>query len=193
MPGRHNVLNATAAIAVACDEGLDDEAIRCGLAGFGGVGRRFTQLGMLDFPGGAAQLVDDYGHHPTEVRATLESTQQAWPEQRVVMVYQPHRYSRTRDLYEDFVSVLSKCDQLVLLEVYAAGEAPIAGADSRSLARSIRQRGQVEPIFAENIDAVPGLLADIVRDGDIVITQGAGSIGRLAQALNTRFGKGGSS
>jgi UDP-N-acetylmuramate--alanine ligase len=193
MPGRHNVLNATAAIAVACDEGLDDEAIRRGLAGFGGVGRRFTQVGMLDFPGGAAQLVDDYGHHPTEVRATLESTQQAWPEQRVVMVYQPHRYSRTRDLYEDFVSVLSNCDQLVLLEVYAAGEAPIAGADSRSLARSIRQRGQVEPIFAENIDAVPALLADIVRDGDIVITQGAGSIGRLAQALNTRFGKGDSS
>ena len=114
----------------------------------------------------------------------------AWPEQRVVMVYQPHRYSRTRDLYEDFVSVLSKCDQLVLLEVYPAGEAPIAGADSRSLARSIRQRGQVEPIFAENISDVSALLADIVREGDIVITQGAGSIGRLAQELSTRFGEG---
>ncbi|MEP1470685.1 MAG: UDP-N-acetylmuramate--L-alanine ligase [Halieaceae bacterium] len=190
MPGRHNVLNATAAIAVACDEGLDDDAIRRGLAGFGGVGRRFTQLGKMEFPAGSAQLVDDYGHHPTEVRATLESAQQAWPDQRVVMVYQPHRYSRTRDLYEDFVSVLSKCDQLVLLEVYSAGEEPIAGADSRSLARSIRQRGQVEPIFAENTGDVAALLADIVCDGDIVITQGAGSIGRLAQDLKSQFGEG---
>ena len=183
MPGKHNVLNATAAIAVACDEGLDDDAIQRGLAGFRGVGRRFTQLGEMSFPGGVAQLVDDYGHHPTEVRATLDSSQQAWPDQRVVMVYQPHRYSRTRDLYEDFVSILSKCDQLILLEVYSAGETPIAGADSRSLARSIRQRGLVDPIFAGSIEDVPEILKGIVRDGDVVVTQGAGNIGRLAKIL----------
>ncbi len=191
MPGKHNVLNATAAIAVACDEGLDDDAIQRGLANFGGVGRRFTQLGQLDFPECAVTLVDDYGHHPTEVRATLDSVQQAWPGQRVVMVYQPHRYSRTRDLYEDFVSVLCECDQLVLLDVYPAGEEPIAGADSRSLARSIRQRGHVEPIFAGSASDVPGLLVDIVREGDILVTQGAGSISRLAKDLQARFGVGG--
>ena len=183
MPGKHNVLNATAAIVVACDEGLNDEAIQRGLAGFRGVGRRFTQLREMSFPGGVAQLVDDYGHHPSEVRATLDSSQQAWPDQRVVMVYQPHRYSRTRDLYEDFVSVLSKCDQLILLEVYSAGETPIAGADSRSLARSIRQRGLVDPIFAGSIEEVPEILRGIVRDGDVVIIQGAGNIGRLAKTL----------
>ncbi|MBT6125853.1 MAG: UDP-N-acetylmuramate--L-alanine ligase, partial [Halieaceae bacterium] len=122
MPGLHNVLNAAATVAVACDEGLEDEAIQSGLAGFAGVGRRFTRMGELNLPGGTALLVDDYGHHPTEVRATLDSARQAWPEQRVVMVYQPHRYSRTRDLYDDFVSVLSRCDVLILLEVYAAGE-----------------------------------------------------------------------
>ncbi|MCB1848362.1 MAG: UDP-N-acetylmuramate--L-alanine ligase, partial [Halieaceae bacterium] len=183
MPGTHNALNAAAAIAVACDEGLDDGAIQRGLAGFTGVGRRFTQMGELRLPGGVALLVDDYGHHPTEVRATLESARQVWPERRVVMVYQPHRYTRTRDLYEDFVAVLSRCDLLVLLDVYAAGEEPVPGADSRSLARSIRQRGQLEPIFVENIEAVPAVLCDVVRDGDVVITQGAGNIGRLALDL----------
>ncbi|WP_116368597.1 UDP-N-acetylmuramate--L-alanine ligase [Parahaliea mediterranea] len=183
MPGTHNVLNATAAIAVASDEGLSDEAITRGLDNFAGVGRRFTQLGELTFAAGSALLVDDYGHHPTEVRATLESARQAWPERRVVMIYQPHRFSRTRDLYEDFVSVLSRCDALLLLDVYPAGEAPIPGADSRSLTRSIRQRGQVEPVFVENIEEVPAVLADILRDGDVVITQGAGNIGKLAQDL----------
>ncbi|MBA6412959.1 UDP-N-acetylmuramate--L-alanine ligase [Parahaliea sp. F7430] len=183
MPGTHNVLNAAAAIAVASDEGLDDAAIIRGLANFAGVGRRFSRLGELSFKGGKAQLVDDYGHHPTEVRATLESARQAWPERRVVMIYQPHRYSRTRDLYEDFVAVLSRCDVLVLLEVYPAGEAPIPGADSRSLSRSIRQRGLIEPIFVETPDEVPGVLAGILRDGDIVVAQGAGNIGRLAQDL----------
>ncbi|GAB3286772.1 UDP-N-acetylmuramate--L-alanine ligase [Parahaliea aestuarii] len=183
MPGTHNVLNATAAIAVASDEGLSDEAITRGLANFSGVGRRFTQLGELAFAGGSALLVDDYGHHPTEVRATLESARQAWPGRRVVMIYQPHRFSRTRDLYEDFVSVLSRCDALLLLDVYPAGEKPIPGADSRSLTRSIRQRGQVEPVFVESIEEVPTLLADILRDGDVVITQGAGNIGKLAQDL----------
>jgi UDP-N-acetylmuramate--alanine ligase len=183
MPGTHNVLNATAAVAVACDEGLADAAIQAGLSAFAGVGRRFSRLGELRLADGAALLVDDYGHHPTEVRATLESARQAWPARRVVMIYQPHRYTRTRDLYEDFVAVLSRCDVLVLLEVYPAGETPIPGADGRSLARSIRQRGQLEPIFAEAIEDVPGLLRDVVCDGDVVITQGAGTVGRLAQDL----------
>jgi UDP-N-acetylmuramate--alanine ligase len=183
MPGSHNVLNATAAVAVACDEGLADSAIQQGLAGFSGVGRRFTGHGSISFPGGSALLVDDYGHHPTEVRATLESARQAWPERRVVMVYQPHRYTRTRDLYEDFVAVLSGCDVLVLLREYPAGEEAIPGADSRSLTRSIRQRGQVEPVFAERIEDVNDLLASLVTEGDVVITQGAGDIARLAQEL----------
>jgi UDP-N-acetylmuramate--alanine ligase len=183
MPGSHNVLNAAAAIAVATDEGLEDDAILRALAGFAGVGRRFTQAGTLSLPAGKALLVDDYGHHPTEVRATLESARQAWPERRVVMVYQPHRYSRTRDLYEDFVSVLSRCDVLLLLEVYSAGEEPIAGADSRSLSRSIRQRGQLEPIFVESLDEVAVVLADVLRDNDVVVTQGAGNVGKLAQDL----------
>ena len=183
MPGRHNVLNATAAVAVASDEGLEDAAIQAGLAGFEGVGRRFTQRGELRFEQGTALLVDDYGHHPTEVAATLESSRQAWPERRVVMIYQPHRYSRTRDLYEDFVAVLSRCDVLLLLDVYPAGEEPIAGADGRSLARSIRQRGQLEPVFVESLDQVAVVLADVVRDGDVVIAQGAGNVGKLAQDL----------
>jgi UDP-N-acetylmuramate--alanine ligase len=183
MPGEHNVLNATAAIAVACDEGLDDASIQRGLAAFAGVGRRFSVMGDLRINAGSALLVDDYGHHPTEVRATLASARQAWPERRVVMVYQPHRYSRTRDLYEDFVAVLSRCDVLLLLEVYPAGEDPIPGADSRSLTRSIRQRGQIEPVFVDSIDEVASVLGGILRDGDVVITQGAGNIGRLAQDL----------
>ncbi|MDG2045975.1 MAG: UDP-N-acetylmuramate--L-alanine ligase [Halioglobus sp.] len=192
MPGTHNVLNATAAVVVACDEGLSDADIQQGLAGFAGVSRRFTHLGELIFPSGTAQLVDDYGHHPTEVRATLESVHQAWPKRRVVMVYQPHRYTRTRDLYEDFVAALSGCDVLVLLDVYSAGEEIIAGADSRSLARSIRQRGQVEPIFVESILQVPELLTTLVIDGDVVVTQGAGTIAQLAQNLSAMVGKQGS-
>jgi len=185
MPGTHNVLNAAAAVAVACDEGLDEAAIQRGLAGFAGVGRRFTRMGALRLPAGVAELVDDYGHHPTEVRATLESARQVWPERRLVMIYQPHRYTRTRDLYEDFVAVLSRCDVLLLLDVYAAGEDPIPGADSRSLARSIRQRGQLEPIFVERPEDVPAVLCGVVGEGDVVITQGAGNIGRLAQELAT--------
>ena len=185
MPGSHNVLNATAAAAVACDEGLDDASIQRALSGFTRVGRRFTRMGELVMPGGTAELVDDYGHHPTEVRATLESSRQVWPERRVVMIYQPHRYTRTRDLYEDFVAVLSRCDVLLLLDVYPAGEEPIPGADSRSLARSIRQRGQLEPIFVGCLDDVPAVLRGIVEAGDVVITQGAGNIGRLAQDLVT--------
>jgi UDP-N-acetylmuramate--alanine ligase len=186
MPGSHNVLNATAAVAVASDEGLDDEAIQLGLEKFSGVGRRFQKLGEIKMAGGSALLLDDYGHHPTEVSATLESLSQVWADRRVVMIYQPHRFTRTRDLYEDFVTVLSRCDVLVLLDVYSAGEDAIPGADSRSLARSIRQRGLVDPIFVETIDEVPALLKDILRDGDVVVTQGAGNVSQLAQDLATR-------
>ena len=183
MPGRHNVLNAAAAVAVATDQGLPDEAIAGGLAGFGGVGRRFAVLGELALAQGSALLVDDYGHHPTEIRATQASVRQAWPGRRLVMICQPHRYTRTRDLYEDFVAVLSDCDALLLLEVYAAGEAPLANADSRSLARSIRQRGKLEPVYVHAASAVPETLRAVLRDGDVVVTQGAGDIAGLARAL----------
>jgi UDP-N-acetylmuramate--alanine ligase len=183
MPGLHNVQNAAAAIAVASDEGISDAAIVAGLAGFQGVGRRFELRGEIAVPGGTVTLVDDYGHHPTEVRATLDAARQAWPDRRLVTVYQPHRYTRTRDLYEDFVQVLASCDALLLLEVYSAGEQPIPGADSRSLTRSIRQRGQVEPVYVEHLEEVPQVLARVLRPGDVLITQGAGNVGGLAQSL----------
>jgi len=184
LPGRHNVLNATAAIAVATDEGLPDSAIQAGLAEFLGVGRRFQVYG--EFPlsrGEPVMLVDDYGHHPREVAATIAAVRAGWPQRRLVMIYQPHRYTRTRDLFEDFADVLSTVDQLILLEVYSAGEDAIPGADGRTLSRSIRTRGVVDPIFVESVDAVPSSLAKIVQPGDIVITQGAGNVGALAQEL----------
>lgn len=188
MPGLHNVLNATAVVAVATDEGLADSAIQKGLSGFTGVGRRFQVYGefevVADQP--TAMLVDDYGHHPREVAATIQAIREGWPERRLVMVYQPHRYTRTRDLYEDFVEVLSSVDRLVLLEVYSAGEAPIAGADGRNLSRSIRSRGHVDPIFVEGVDGVPQIISDIVEPGDIVITQGAGNVGQLSGELAKR-------
>jgi UDP-N-acetylmuramate--alanine ligase len=188
MPGQHNVLNATAAVVVATDQGIDDAVIQQSLGSFGGVGRRFSVYENFMLGAHRITLVDDYGHHPTEVAATLASARQAWPEQRIVMVYQPHRFTRTRDLYDDFVSVLSECDFLLLLEVYAAGEEPIAGADSRSLARSIRQRGNLDPLYAATALEVPGLLADLLQDDDILITQGAGDIARLAQQLRAPGG-----
>lgn len=191
MPGTHNVLNATAALAVACDEGVSDAAIQAGLVGFQGVGRRFQVLGDLELATGQALLVDDYGHHPTELRATLEAARQAWSERRLVMIFQPHRYSRTRDLFEDFVKVLSSCDVLLLLDVYAAGEEPVAGADGRALARSVRQRGLVDPIFVDTIDAVPEVLSRVIHPGDVVLTQGAGNVSTLAQLLSEHdFGGG---
>ncbi|TNF35484.1 MAG: UDP-N-acetylmuramate--L-alanine ligase [Gammaproteobacteria bacterium] len=183
IPGHHNVLNATAAIAVACDEGVADEHILRGLAQFAGVGRRFQVYGEYPVGSGTAMLVDDYGHHPTEVDAVIRAVRSGWPDRRLVMVYQPHRYTRTRDLYEDFVSVLSQVDALVLLDVYSAGEAVIPGADGRNLCRSIRLRGQIEPVFAETIEDVPAILRDIVRAGDIVLTQGAGNVSQLTQIL----------
>lgn len=186
MPGQHNVLNALAAIAVATDEGVSDEAIKTGLEGFQGVGRRFQVYGNYSIEDGEAMLVDDYGHHPRELQATVAAIREGWPERRLLMVFQPHRYSRTRDLYEDFVDILTQVDALVLLEVYSAGETPVPGADGRNLCRSIRTRGQVDPVFVESVDSVPDVIAGMVRPGDIVLTQGAGSVGALAQQLAKR-------
>ncbi|MEX2476171.1 UDP-N-acetylmuramate--L-alanine ligase [Marinobacter sp.] len=183
MPGRHNVLNALAAIAVATDEGVDDTAICSGLAGFAGVGRRFQVYGDYQTPNGNITLVDDYGHHPTEVDAVIRAARDAWPGRRLVMLYQPHRFSRTRDLYEDFVRVLSEVDGLLLMDVYSAGEPAIPGADSRALCRSIRQRGNVEPVFVEDNNEIEHLLTNTLRDGDLLITQGAGDIGGVAARL----------
>ncbi|MBQ0712998.1 MAG: UDP-N-acetylmuramate--L-alanine ligase [Porticoccus sp.] len=186
IPGVHNVLNAVAAIAVATDEGVSDKAIQSGLADFQGVGRRFEIYGEYPVLGGVAMLVDDYGHHPREVAATIKAVREGWPDKRLVMVFQPHRYTRTRDLYEDFVQVLSSCDVVLLLAVYSAGEEEIPGADSRALCRSIRQRGLVDPIYIPGIDEVGDVLKDVVQGGDIVITQGAGSVGKLVKSLAER-------
>ncbi len=186
IPGIHNVLNATAVIAVATDEGISDEAIQEGLENFQGVGRRFQVYGNFPIGTGDAMLVDDYGHHPREVAAIIKAIRDGWPERRLVMVYQPHRYTRTRDLYEDFVEVLSTVDALVMLEVYSAGEEPIPGADSRHLCRSIRARGAIEPIFVESVEGVPAIIKELVKAGDIVITQGAGNVGVLSPELARR-------
>lgn len=189
MPGRHNALNATAAVVIASDQGIRDGAIRAGINRFAGVGRRFDVQGEFDYAGGSVMLIDDYGHHPTEVAATLAALREGWPDRRLVMVYQPHRYSRTKDLYEDFVEVLAAVDVLLLLEVYAAGEKKIAGADSRSLCRSIRLRGRVDPVYVQKETDVRPKLVDLLRPGDIVLTQGAGSVGGLAKEL-ARWGFG---
>ncbi len=185
LPGQHNVLNSLAAIAVASDEGLEDEYIVKALGEFSGIGRRFEFLGDYATSKGQAILVDDYGHHPTEVAATISVARNNWPDRRLVMAYQPHRFTRTRDLYEDFVKVLSQVDVLLLLEVYSAGEEAIDGADSRSLCRSIRQRGQLEPIYVSDSSELPKLLAESLNDQDIIMTQGAGNIGQIAQFLQT--------
>jgi UDP-N-acetylmuramate--alanine ligase len=183
MPGRHNVLNALSAIAVATDEGIADDAIVRALEKFQGVGRRFQVCGEFKLGDGQVMLVDDYGHHPTEVEVTIQAIRKGWPNNRLVMMFQPHRYTRTRDLYEDFVRVLSEVDVLLLLDVYPAGEDEIAGADGRSLCGSIRQRGRVDPIFIERGADVKPVLKDILKPGDILMTQGAGSVGALALEL----------
>ena len=183
MPGRHNALNATAAIAIATDEGIKAKDIQGGIQNFAGVGRRFDVQGEFAVNGGTVMLIDDYGHHPTEVAATLRALRDGWPENRLIMVYQPHRYSRTKDLYEDFVEVLGEADVLLLLEVYSAGEKKIAKADSRSLCRSIRLRGKVDPVYVKEESEVREILRELVLPGDIILTQGAGSVGALAKQL----------
>lgn len=177
LPGRHNVLNATAAIALAFELEVGVEAIQIALAEFEGIGRRFQISEDVKVEAGMVMHVDDYGHHPNEIKATVAGIRAAWPEKRLSVVFQPHRYSRTRDLFEDFSQVLSEVDQLVLLEVYPAGEKHIKDADSRSLARSIRVRGKVDPVFVEELDNLNEVVETILQDGDIFLTLGAGSIG----------------
>lgn len=183
VPGTHNALNATAALAVAKEEGIGNEAILAALADFQGAGRRFDQLGSFIRPNGKIMLVDDYGHHPTEVDVTIQAARQGWVGKRVVMVFQPHRYSRTRDLFDEFVQVLSKVDALILLDVYAAGELPIVGADSKALARSIRNLGKVDPILVSDTEQLGEVLDQIIQDGDLILAQGAGSVSRISRGL----------
>lgn len=187
MPGRHNVLNALAAIAIGHELGVKDEAIQSALSGFQGVGRRMHLYGDIKTSTGTVTLVDDYGHHPTEVAATLQAVRTGWPGKRLVLVFQPHRYTRTRDLFEDFTDVLADVDVLLLSEVYAAGEELITGADGRSLCAAIRARGKVNPVFVKDIDGVAEALRAVIQDGDIVLTLGAGSIGRVAENLSAQL------
>jgi len=185
LPGRHNVLNALAAIAVATEVGVPDTAICKALAEFRGVGRRFTRHGEIAAShGGSFSLVDDYGHHPVEMAATIAAARGAFPGRRLVLAFQPHRYTRTRDCFEDFVKVLGSVDGLLLAEVYAAGESPIVAADGRTLARAVRVAGQVEPVFVEDIADMPAAIRDAARNGDVVITMGAGSIGGVPGRLS---------
>jgi UDP-N-acetylmuramate--alanine ligase len=189
LPGEHNVLNALAAIAVAREVGAPEAAIAKALAEFTGVGRRFQRYGEVPLAGGGSfTLVDDYGHHPAEMAATLAAARGAFPGRRIVLAFQPHRYTRTRDLFEDFVRVLSSVDALVLADVYPAGEAPIVAADGRSLARAVRVAGKVEPVFVETTAEMPEAVRSLVRDGDVVIAMGAGSIGGLAPELASAAG-----
>ena len=179
-PGMHNVQNALAAIAVADELGVPDEAIVTGLAEFNGVGRRFQRYGEIPAQGGGHfTLIDDYGHHPVEMAATLSAARGAFPGRRLVLVFQPHRYTRTRDLFEDFAKVLSTADVLLLAEVYAAGEPPLVAADGRALTRAVRVAGRIEPVFVEDITAMPQQVLELARDGDVVLSMGAGSIGAV--------------
>ncbi len=188
-PGMHNVQNACSAIAIAREIGIDDAATQRGLEGFNGVGRRFTRYGEVAIPaGGSFTLVDDFGHHPIETEVTLAAARGAYPGRRIVLAFQPHRFSRTRDLFEDFVKVLSTPDVLLLADVYAAGEAPIAAADGRALARALRVGGKIEPIFVESIADMPAAIMNIVRDGDVVMTMGAGSISGIPAKLTAAKG-----
>jgi UDP-N-acetylmuramate--alanine ligase len=186
LPGLHNVLNALAAITVATELGVDDAAIVQALANFGGVGRRFTQVG--DFAaknGGIFSVIDDYGHHPVEMAATLAAARGAWPERRIVLAFQPHRYTRTRDCFEDFVKVLSSADAVLLTEVYAAGEPALVAADGRALARGVRVAGKVEPVFVEDVAAMPEAIQRFAQAGDVVIVMGAGSISKVPEQLGS--------
>ncbi|MCW8908657.1 MAG: Mur ligase family protein, partial [Sedimenticola sp.] len=191
MPGRHNVLNALAAVAVARELGVEVDDIRRALLRFEGIGRRFNATDCRLPDGREVMLVDDYGHHPREVAATIDAVHDGWPGRRLVLVFQPHRYTRTQEQFDDFVQVLSRADVLVLGEVYAAGESPIPGADSRSLNRAIRTRGQVDPVFIDPITELPQLLGGMLMDGDIVLTLGAGDIGQVAASLRQALQQGG--
>lgn len=197
LPGLHNVQNALAAIAVGNEVGVPDEAIINALAGFRGVGRRFQRYGEVKLASdksgrsGSFTLVDDYGHHPVEMAATIAAARGAFPSRRLVLVFQPHRYTRTRDVFEDFVKVLSTVDVLLLTEVYSAGEAPLVAADSRSLARAVRVQGKVEPIYVETVDELPAAIRSVAQDGDVVLVMGAGSVGGVAPSIAQEAGDAG--
>lgn len=181
------MLNALASIGVALECKISVEAIQAGLLGFAGVGRRFQSYGDIPLPnGGTARVIDDYGHHPVEMQATLAAARGAFPNNRLVLAFQPHRYTRTRDLFEDFVKILGTVDSLVLTDVYAAGEEPIVAADSRALTRAIRVHGKLEPIYCADVNALPETLLNVLQDGDVLLTMGAGSINRTAQAWWTQ-------
>lgn len=184
LPGLHNVRNALAAISVATELGVTDDAICQALEGFRGVGRRFTQIGEFKADhGGTFTVIDDYGHHPVEMAATLSAARGAWPDRRIVLAFQPHRYTRTRDCFEDFVQVLGQADAVLLTEVYAAGEAPLVAADGRALARGVRVAGKVEPLFIEDVSDMPAAIKNFAKDGDVVIVMGAGSISKVPGQL----------
>jgi UDP-N-acetylmuramate--alanine ligase len=184
LAGTHNVRNALAAIAVGREVGVADDRIAHALAEFKGVDRRFQHHGDVALAGGGAfTLIDDYGHHPVEMAATLGAARESFPGRRIVLAFQPHRYTRTRDLFEDFVHVLSGVDALVLADVYPAGEAPIVAADGRALARAVRVAGRVEPVFVESVGGIADAIRDVARDGDVVLTMGAGSIGGVPAQL----------
>lgn len=183
LPGLHNVRNALAAIAVAEELQVADEAVVNALEKFEGIDRRFQSHGEIETSSGKVLMIDDYGHHPTEIAATLSAARSGWPQRRIVLVFQPHRYTRTRDLMDDFAVVLSEADVAIILDVYAAGETPIAGADGRAIARAVRSRGAVEPVFVESLDELLPVLDGLVEDGDLVLTMGAGDIGAYAAGL----------
>ena len=184
LPGRHNVLNALAAAAIGWQLGVAPDSIARALDQFQGIGRRFNVLGEFDFGNGKALLVDDYGHHPRELQAVFDAARAGWPERRLVVAFQPHRYTRTRDLFDDFAVVLSSADALLLTDVYAAGEPPISGADAKALARAIRARGRIDPVLVGNVRELSTLLADVLADGDLLLLLGAGDIGHVAQELS---------
>jgi len=184
LPGRHNVLNAMAAAAIGWQLGVAPESIAHALEKFQGIGRRFNLLGELDFGHGKALLVDDYGHHPRELQAVFDAARAGWPERRLVVAFQPHRYTRTRDLFDEFAAVLSGVDALLLTDVYPAGEAPIPAADAKALARAVRARGRIDPVLVGSVRDLPGLLADVLADGDLLLLLGAGDIGHVAQELS---------
>ncbi|MEJ0038841.1 MAG: UDP-N-acetylmuramate--L-alanine ligase [Gammaproteobacteria bacterium] len=189
LPGMHNVLNSLAAIAVGLELGIDEKAIGRALAGFQGIDRRLQHIADVDTPVGKVTIVDDYGHHPTEVAATLQALRQGYAGRRIVLAFQPHRFTRTRDLIDDFGKVLSGADALLVTEVYAAGEAAIAGADGRAICRTVRSRGQVEPVFVEKAEDLAAALADVIRDGDVIVTMGAGHISAVSHALPAQLAK----
>lgn len=188
LPGKHNVLNALAAVAVANELGVPATVIQNALSEFAGIGRRFQRYGEINLAGCKVELVDDYGHHPTEVAATIAAARDTWPDRRLVVAFQPHRYSRTYDLFDDFAAVLSETDALCLCEVYAAGEKPIAGADGRALCQAIRARGKVDPVFVADVNKLSDSLAGVLRDSDILLTLGAGNIGAVSASLSLKNG-----